>query len=284
MARIAIVDDDFSTEILAENLGYFGHEATRVGTAAEALNSLDSLLASDLVVLDIIMERPADISGADVSGGRTTGMAIFQRLRQKRPNLPILAYSATQDRDIIDVLSREAHTYFLSKWATPSLKEVIAKIEAILGLKHSSPLPRPFIVHGHDEATKLAVKNYLQNTLKLPEPIILHEQPNLGRTIIDKFEYYAAHTQLAFVILTPDDRIVNPDGKDEDKRRARQNVILELGFFLGTLGRESGRVFLLYKGPLELPSDLSGVIYIDITTGIEAAGEQIRKDLRHVIQ
>jgi len=284
MARITIVDDDFATEILAENLRYFGHETTRVGTAAEALNSLDSLLASDLVVLDIIMERPADIQGVDVSGGRTTGMTIFGRLRQKRPDLPILAYSATPDRDVIDVLSRDAHTHFLSKWTTPSLRELIEKIEDILGLKHSSPLPRPFIVHGHDEATKLAVKNYLQNTLKLPEPIILHEQPNLGRTIIDKFEYYAVHAQLAFVVLTPDDRIVNSDGKDEDKRRARQNVILELGFFLGTLGRESGRVFLLFKGPLELPSDLNGVIYIDITSGIEAAGEQIRKELRHVIQ
>jgi CheY-like chemotaxis protein len=142
MARITIIDDDFATEILAENLRYFGHDVTRVGTADDALKNLDSLLASDLVILDIIMERPADILGAEVSGGRTTGMTIFQRFRQKRPTLPILAYSATSDRDVINVLLGCAHTYFVSKWTTPSLKELIARIEEILGLKHPSPLPR----------------------------------------------------------------------------------------------------------------------------------------------
>ena len=137
--------------------------------------------------------------------------------------------------------------------------------------------------HGHDDKMKLAVKNYLQNTLKLPEPIILHEQPTIGRTLIEKFDYYAANSQLAFVILTPDDQVVGADKNDDEKRRARQNVILELGFFLGSLGRQSGRVFLLHKGPLELPSDLNGVVYVDIANGIEAAGEQIRKELEHVL-
>ncbi len=70
---------------------------------------------------------------------------------------------------------------------------------------------------------------------------------------------------------------------DDEKHRARQNVILELGYFLGVLGRETGRVVLLYKGPLDVPSDLSGVVYIDISNGIEAAGEKIRKELKDVL-
>jgi len=117
----------------------------------------------------------------------------------------------------------------------------------------------------------------------LPEPIILHEQPSTGRTIIEKFEDYAADTQLAFVLLTPDDKVAPAEASNEVKRRARQNVILELGFFLGKLGRLSGGVFLLHKGPTELPSDLGGVIYIDITGGVDAAGETIRKELKHVL-
>jgi CheY-like chemotaxis protein len=284
MANITIVDDDFSIEILAENLRYFGHEVSRLANAQEALSNLDRLLGSDLLILDIIMECPTDMPESKVSGGRTIGMTIFQRIRQKRADIPILAYSATSDRDVIDALRRDPHTRFLSKWTTPSLREVLATIENILGLQATIALPRPFIVHGHDDETKLAVKNYLQNTLKLPEPIILHEQPTIGRTLIEKFEYYAAYSQLAFVIMTPDDQTLTADRNDDEKRRARQNVILELGFFLGSLGRQSGRVFLLHKGPLELPSDLNGVVYVDITNGIDAAGEQIRKELEHVLR
>jgi len=83
-----------------------------------------------------------------------------------------------------------------------------------------------------------------------------------------------------FVLLTPDDAVPAEDASDEVKRRAHQNVIFEMGYFLGKLGRHRGRVLLLYKDPLELPSDISGLIYINITRGIEAAGEDIRRELR----
>ena len=138
-------------------------------------------------------------------------------------------------------------------------------------------------MHGHDETEKLALKNYLQNTLRLSEPIILHEQPNLGRTIIEKLEDYASDVDLVFVLLTPDDKISNLTETNDAKRRARQNVIFELGLFLGLFGRLSGRVFLLHKGPLDLPSDLSGIVYIDILNGVQSAGEVIRKEIENVI-
>lgn len=136
-----------------------------------------------------------------------------------------------------------------------------------------------FIVHGHDETAKLQLKNYLQNILRLPEPIILHEQPSLGRTIIEKFEAYAVQANLVFVLLTPDDRMSTNEQSDQEKRRARQNVIFEMGYFLGQLGRSSGRVLLLHKGNIDIPSDIAGIIYIDISHGIEAAGENIRREL-----
>jgi len=112
--------------------------------------------------------------------------------------------------------------------------------------------------------------------------LILHERPNVGRTIIEKFEDYASTSQLVFVLLTPDDIVASEGDPDDAKRRARQNVIFEMGFFLGTLGRSSGRVILLYKPPLDLPSDIAGIVYIDISQGIEAAGEKIRKEIEHV--
>jgi predicted nucleotide-binding protein len=85
------------------------------------------------------------------------------------------------------------------------------------------------------------------------EPIILHEQPNLGRTIIHKFRDVAQAAGFAVVLLSPDDETT------AGQHRARQNVILELGFFLGALGPD--RVAALKKGDVETPSDFDGVIY-----------------------
>ena len=108
----------------------------------------------------------------------------------------------------------------------------------------------------------------------MDEPIILAEKASGGLTIIEKFERYSDECNLVFILLTPDDKYTS-----DNKCRARQNVIFEMGYFLGKLGRKSGQVILLYKGNLELPNDISGLVYINIDNGIEAAGEQIRREI-----
>ena len=113
-----------------------------------------------------------------------------------------------------------------------------------------------FVVHGHDEYARESVVRFLE-TLQL-KPVVLHEQPNRGHTIIEKFEDHA-DVGFAVVLLTADDVGALAENKDELKPRARQNVILELGFFLGTLGRD--RVCPFVKGDVETPSDYDGVVY-----------------------
>ncbi|MER8506758.1 nucleotide-binding protein [Mesorhizobium sp. M0894] len=85
----------------------------------------------------------------------------------------------------------------------------------------------------------------------------MHEQANRGRTIIEKFE---ANSKVGFAVLllTPDDAIGGTAGHPP-KHRARQNVILEWGFFIGQLGRE--RVCALKRGDVELPSDTVGIVW-----------------------
>lgn len=134
-----------------------------------------------------------------------------------------------------------------------------------------------FIVHGHDHGMVFQLKDYLQNRLKLPEPVVLMQQPDAGRTIIEKFEDCAADVYGAMVLLTPDDLVKG--GTAEEQKRARQNVIFELGYFVGKFGRKSGKVIMLHAGDLEMPSDLSGVIYINVKDGIEKAGEKIRLEI-----
>lgn len=130
--------------------------------------------------------------------------------------------------------------------------------------KPVSPGNDVFIVHGHDEAVKDTVARFIQQ-LGL-SPTILHEKPSEGKTIIEKLEKYSNNARFAVVLLTPDDTGGPRDGSRAQKYRARQNVIFELGYFFGKIGRNN--VCALYKEGVELPSDYHGVIYVPM----DAAG------------
>lgn len=148
-----------------------------------------------------------------------------------------------------------------------NLKRLLAKADLIKCSVESSPevtieaqelSNNIFIVHGHDERVKLDAARTIEK-LGL-NPVILSEQPNQGQTIIEKFELYS-DVGFAVILLTGDD-LGKVKTDEEDKYRARQNVILEMGYFIGKLGRS--KVFPLYEEGVELPSDLHGVLYIPL--------------------
>lgn len=117
-----------------------------------------------------------------------------------------------------------------------------------------------FIVHGRDDDTKYQVASYITELGLIP--IILHEQANLGKTIIEKIETYT-NVGFAVVLYTPCDvgSIYNYDqSKMSYRYRARQNVVLEHGYLMAKLGRQ--RVTALVKGDIETPNDISGVVYV----------------------
>lgn len=119
-----------------------------------------------------------------------------------------------------------------------------------------------FIVHGHDDGLKNEVARFVER-LDL-EAVILHEQANAGNTIIEKIEKNS-DVGFAIVLYTPCD-----EGKSKSseqlRSRARQNVIFEHGYFIARLGRSN--VVALHKGEdLELPNDISGVVYVKYENG-----------------
>jgi predicted nucleotide-binding protein len=117
-----------------------------------------------------------------------------------------------------------------------------------------------FLVHGHDEGVREGVARFIAK-LDLT-PVILHEQPSQGRTVVEKLDHHG-DVGFAVILLTPDD--IGGTNPNDLRSRARQNVVLELGFFLGRLGRD--RVCAIHRGDLELPSDYMGVIYIPFDAG-----------------
>ncbi len=140
-----------------------------------------------------------------------------------------------------------------------------------------------FIVHGHDVSSKQTVARFVEK-LGL-NAIILHEQPERGRTIIEKLEHYS-DVGFAIVLLSPDDLGATSGDRENLIERARQNVVFELGYFIARLGRD--KVSVLCIGKVEIPSDYYGVIYIDMDDAgawqlkliqeLKAAGLDVQSD------
>lgn len=135
--------------------------------------------------------------------------------------------------------------------------EVSRKPESKVGRKKS----KVFIVHGHNEGLKQSVARFLEK-LKL-EPIIISEQPTGGNTIIEQIEKHG-DVDFAVVLMTGDDE-GRKKGERKFKARARQNVILELGYFFGRLGRQ--HVMVIYENGVEMPSDFLGILHVPYDSG-----------------
>lgn len=152
-----------------------------------------------------------------------------------------------------------ARSIALLKTAQSSLKDDLEYLQENSEPEQPAIVPstysrRVFVVHGHDEGARETVARFLMQLAF--EPIILHEQANRGGTVMEKIETYG-DVGFAVVLLTPDDEGSVKGGKPEP--RVRQNVLLELGYFLGRLSRD--KVCALKRGTVEIPSDFAGVVW-----------------------
>lgn len=148
---------------------------------------------------------------------------------------------------LLDTLYNQLKEYDFSK-----VTEIERKSSSVSGNK-------VFIVHGHDNEAKITVARTLEQ-LGL-EAIILHEQPDEGKTIIEKLETFTSDAAYAIILYTECD-IGRAKGmaESDNKFRARQNVVFEHGLFIGALGRKN--VCALVKGNIEKPGDIDGIVYI----------------------
>jgi len=236
-------------------------EKTQVGRAGSAALAWPDNPESTLGLTLLLIEKFAEEPHYMASFGRT----FFY----SGPKIMLGINAVT--RQIVIPFARDYKIYVTNK--------------GVISPKFMVPISKKvFIVHGHDGEARESVARFL--TVIGFEPIILHEQANRGRTVIEKVE---ANSDIGFavVILTPDDE----GGRKGEvlEPRARQNVLLELGYFIGRLGRD--RVCALKRGTLEIPSDFAGVVWEAMDSGngwklalareLKAAGHQI--DLNRII-
>jgi predicted nucleotide-binding protein len=144
------------------------------------------------------------------------------------------------------------------------------------GTATKAPLPRTvFVVYGHD----IQARDQLETLLHRwdLEPILLDQLASGGQTLIEKLETHQNRASYAVILATPDDIGYAVGQEVNAKPRARQNVVLELGMMLTLLGRSN--VAILYKGPMELPSDIAGLVYISFANHVHDVSLDLAREL-----
>ncbi len=272
--NVLLIDDDEYLRLLyARALEDDGFNVTDVSTVKEALEMLKHQ-RYDVIVSDIMLDGEDVFAPRETAGGHKTGLTFARKVQREYPEIILAALTLSEDREVVEWFSKSKRKFFPKLVITPHR---LPKQLRLL-FQPGSVLPRVFIVHGHDINLLMETKDFVQNRLKFGEPIILAEQQSKGQTLLEKFELYASEADIVFVLMTPDD-YVNAGSAGDVKQRARQNVIFELGYFYAAKQRINGHILILYKGRLELPSDLSGLVYFDVSNGLAACAENIRKEL-----
>jgi predicted nucleotide-binding protein len=246
MAKGTLLFADNDPDFLKTRKEILEQEGYRVLTAANPDQARQILGKEhvDLAILDIRLENDNDEK--DLSG-----LVVAKNVALAVPKIMLTGFPTVETvREALSpaLQGHAAAVDFVAKYEGP---------EALLRAVRTALLRNVFIVHGHDKAAEETVTLFIER-LGL-RAIILREQPSAGRTIIEMFEDYA-HVGFAVVLLTPDDVGGMRDKPEDVRPRARQNVIFELGYFIGKLGRR--KVGALYKGGVEIPSDYLGVLYV----------------------
>jgi predicted nucleotide-binding protein len=131
-----------------------------------------------------------------------------------------------------------------------------------------------FLIHGHDELNLLRLCQLLKDRWDI-QSIILKERAGKGRTLIEKFEGEAPAATFAIALLSPDDQV---QGAGANYPQARPNVVFELGWFYGRLGRE--KVCILLRKGTKIHSDLDGISRIEFNDSLDEVSEDIGRELK----
>lgn len=187
---------------------------------------------------------------ADFEDAKAVAFALYTHVSNQRENGWMTPSYLTGERAHSDSV-RRFNSLFLDYLKEAIHEILVANPELETKVEPKKLGDRVFIIHGHDEGLKAQVQLLLQRAGV--NNLVLHEVPDKGRTIIDKLEQEGSAANYAIALMTPDDALVDGEA------RARQNVILEVGYFMGVLGKD--RLRLLVKEGVSIPSDLQGILY-----------------------
>lgn len=263
-------DDAFLAQTLKENLADLGVNC-KTFPSIQAFEAVFPGAEPDHVLVDLATplggSSLVDVSSA--RGGHQAGIALIRVARQQWGTCTFSLITGGPSEDARAWCKDNGIEYILKPISRFTLERIIG-IRAL----------RAFVVHGRDVGAVEKVKDLL-GRLKI-ECTVLMERPNKGRTVIEKFEEVAAECDYAIVTMSPDDLGSLASCPATIQARTRQNVIFELGFFCGYLGRKSGRVVIVEFGNCEIPSDLAGVVRLDGSKSVEELTAELSQELNNL--
>ena len=293
MGKLVLLHVEDDAQLLERLIDYAqpdDFEILNAATLEDAKAIVDSVAQIDCAIIDMMLPRDERSRNGDEADVKEYGPELVRLVRRRFRDAFIVGVSKRAE------LSRADHSFldrFIVKKDEPRYLRSLSQIIAARYGKQLTFSLNCFIVHGHDHAAVKDLQSWLGLNTRFERAIILADEPAASVSLIEKFESSAAVSDAVFVLLTRDDRAVSqaeltstsaepsaPTPSAKLRYRARQNVIFEAGYFLGRFGREYGRVFLLYQGDLELPTDMAGMVFIDISQGIAAAHEDLIRELK----
>jgi CheY-like chemotaxis protein len=256
--RVVILEDDpIQAELVCDQLVlcFRDIECSILVSENEFVEQLPKIRGSPptAMVIDMFVSAP----GGDYA---RSGLRCIQAILSSPElcSVPVIIRSALASSEVRRLIGDTPANIAIVKKSDENWTDALRSLLLVTSPKEfSRPLPKVFIVHGHDDEAKEVVARFIE---KLGgHSIILHEKANSGETVIEKFEKHS-DTSFAIILITPDD--IGGKTANALKARARQNVIFEMGFFYSKLGRH--RVCSLLKGDVEFPSDVFGVANIEM--------------------
>jgi len=278
---VLIVEDDPTwtecyTKVLKWEYGFNLHSAQSLAEAVRLLKRNHYTVA----VIDYYFARPqtGDICALPDDGPLLiSGLDLAKHITRNHPAVNILLVTQAPELTLssteIQMLRTKGIEVHYKRDISPTRLAQLVK-----RARDRSQL-RVLIVHGRDLHALEDLRSYLKTDLGLQDIVVVKDTASGGMTLIEKWEQCVADVDVAFVLCTPDDIGGLRNAASSAAGRARQNVIFELGFLVARLGRSRNRVVLLTKGDIELPSDISGMIRIDISEGVRSVGGLIKAEL-----
>lgn len=271
----ALRDDGFAVD--------FSDSATHGADIITASPDLYFLVIVSLLMYGDTFIVPAKegIERLESPRGATAGLPLARWIKRHYSALRVICISMKTDSHDAEVLwfKEQGDGYFDKYSLLQSIKPLLNRIRFLATLVKESATLKTYLIHGDDETAKNAVYKYLTNTLRIPHPVIIRESPEFGKREIASFNFTSSDFHAVFVILTSQDPLCESHLDNNQKRKCRQHIFFEMGFFHCLCLQGKGKLFFLHTDELELAGDIPGINYIDISKGLEKGDKLIRQEL-----